>query len=137
MKSMVKKFDLIAFCFLLPFLGMGQLKDIELPESKLVMIKYGPFIGVEQGVYTNVHFGLERQVKQLRLIKPNSWAINVQFDYNYKQAMAGAQTGFWYKTSRADLTYGARVVWQSDFDHHRFGISPNIGYKIAQFHFQF
>lgn len=133
---MGKRIDLIAVCLLFPFLGLGQLKGLEMPESKLVMVKYGPFLGLEQGSYMNVHFGLERQVKQLKLIKPNTWAVNVQFDYNFKQSMAGMQSGFWFKTNRLDLTYGARLVWQTDFDNHRFGFSPNVGYKIFQAHFQ-
>jgi hypothetical protein len=133
---MGKRIDLIALWLLFPIVSLGQLKGLDMPESKLVMVKYGPFIGLEQGSYMNVHFGLERHVKQLKLIKPNTWAINTQFDYNFKRSMAGMQTGFWFKTSRADLTYGLRMVWQTDFDNHRFGVSPNIGYKILQAHFQ-
>jgi len=36
-----------------------------------------------------------------------------------------------------NMTYGARLSWRTDFDgHHRFGISPNVGYKFLQAHFQ-
>lgn len=133
---MAKRINFFLLVCLAPLLCLGQWKGLEMPESKLVMVKYGPFLGLEQGSYMNIHFGLERQVKQLKLVKPNTWAVNTQFDYNFKRSMAGMQAGFWFKTSRVDLTYGARLVWQTDFDHHRVGISPNIGYKILQAHFQ-
>lgn len=111
-------------------------KEIKLPESKLKMVKMGPFIGLEQGKYLNFNFGMERQWQQLKLIKPQTHAANVQFDYNFKYKVMGAQLGYWFKVGRLNLTYGARLSWHSDFDEHRFGISPNVGYKFMQAHFQ-
>lgn len=133
---MLRRIDLWFVCLLLSSIGYSQKKGINMPESKMVMVKYGPFLGVEQGSYMNIHFGLERQLKQLRLIKPNTWAVNLQFDYNFKRSMAGMQSGFWFKTNRLDLTYGGRLIWQTDFSNHRFGFSPNVGYKVLQAHFQ-
>lgn len=138
MKSTVIRNSLV---ILVLFLAQGlsaQLfkKEIKLPESKLKMVKMGPFIGLEQGKYLNFNFGMERQWQQLKLIKPQTHAVNVQFDYNFKYKVMGAQLGYWFKVGRLNLTYGARLSWRSDFDEHRFGISPNVGYKFMQAHFQ-
>lgn len=138
MKNTVIKSSLF---ILMLFLAQGlsaQLfkKEIKLPESKLKMVKMGPFIGLEQGKYLNFNFGLERQWQQLKLIKPQTHAANVQFDYNFKYKVMGAQLGYWFKVGRLNLTYGARLSWRTDFDEHRFGISPNVGYKFMQAHFQ-
>lgn len=119
--------------------SFGQLfkKDIKLPESKLKLIKMGPFLGLEQGKYMNVNFGIERQWQQIKLISPQTYAANIQFDYNFKQNQMGSQVGFWYKAGRLNLTYGARLAWHTDFDaHHQFGFAPNVGYKLLQAHFQ-
>jgi hypothetical protein len=112
-------------------------KELKLPESKLRVVKTGPFLGVERGKYLNVNFGIERQWQQLKLIRPQTHAVDLQFDYNFKQNVMGAQAGYWFKAGRLNLTYGLRVSWCTDFDeHHRFGVSPNIGYKVFQAHFQ-
>ena len=119
--------------------AFGQLfdKGIKLPESKLKLIKTGPFLGVEQGKYLNANFGVERQWQQIKLANPHTNAINLQFDYNLKQNQMGSQIGYWYKAGRLNLTYGARIAWHTDFDsHHLFGFAPNVGYKFLQGHFQ-
>lgn len=113
------------------------LEKIKLPESNLKMIKTGPFIGVEQGKYFNANFGVERQWQDIKLFGPQTHAVNVQFDYNFTQNQMGSQIGYWYKTGRLNLTYGARLNWTTDFEgHHLFGFSPNVGYKLLQGHFQ-
>jgi len=126
---------LIVLC-LLPMAGRAQLFKKKLYESKLHVVKTGPFLGLEQGKYLNLNFGGERQWQQIKLIKPQTHAANVQFDYNFKQKVMGAQAGYWFKTGRLNLTYGARISWHTDYTYHRFGISPNIGYKLLQAHFQ-
>ena len=120
---------------LLTFFSTAQ--GLKLPESKLKMRKSGPFIGVEKGKYFNVNLGGEIQIKQIKLVKPQTHAASFLLEYNFKQETMGAQLGYWFKVGRLNLTYGARGTWITDFnDHHRFGISPNIGYKFAQAHFQ-
>jgi hypothetical protein len=105
--------------------------------GKLRIVKSGPFLGVEKGKYFNVNFGVERQWQQLKLIKPQTHAVNLQFDYNFKQNVMGSQLGYWFKIGRLNMTYGARISWRTDLEaHHRFGISPNVGYKFMQAHFQ-
>lgn len=119
--------------------AFGQLfdKGIKLPESKLKLIKTGPFLGVENGKYFNANFGVERQWQEIKLVNPQTHALNLQFDYNFKQNQMGSQIGFWYKAGRLNLTYGGRIAWHTDFEgHHQFGFSPNVGYKLLQGHFQ-
>ena len=123
---------------LFPFSGSGQLlkRDKKLFESKLSVVKTGPYLGLEQGKYLNFNFGVERQWQQIKLIKPMTHAANVQFDYNFKQKVMGAQAGYWFKAGRLNITYGARVSWRTDYNYHLFAVSPNVGYKLLQAHFQ-
>ncbi len=131
--NMLRKSSCLVF-LLVANIGFSQIK---LPESKLKLIKTGPFLGVEQGKYFNANFGVERQWQQIKLVEPHTNAINIQFDYNFKQNQMGSQIGYWFKPGRFDLTYGARIAWHTDFeDHHQFGFSPNVGYKLLQGHFQ-
>jgi hypothetical protein len=133
---MVKRNSILLLCLLLAATGYGQLFK-KLPESNLRLVKTGPFLGVEKGRYFNVGFGIERQWQDIKLLKPQTHAANLQFDYNFKQNVMGTQLGYWFKVGRLNLTYGARLSWRTDFeDHHRFGISPNVGYKLLQAHFQ-
>lgn len=105
--------------------------------TKLTLVKTGPFLGLEQGKYLNFNFGGERQWQRIKLVKPQTHAANIQFDYNFKYKIMGAQAGYWFKVGRLNMTYGARFSWNTDLDgHHRFGFSPNVGYKFMQAHFQ-
>lgn len=116
-------------------LGKSKFK---MPESNLRMVKMGPFIGLEKGKYLNVHFGGERQWQELKLVKPKTYALNIQFDYNYTNNIIGAEMGTWMKVGRLNMTYGGRINWFNDFNgNSRFGFSPNVGYKFMQGHFQF
>lgn len=121
----------------IPVSAFSQLfKKGRVYESKLSVVKAGPYLGVEQGKYLNFNFGVERQWQQIRLLRPQTHAVNAQFDYNFKEQVMGGQLGYWFKTGRLNLTYGARVSWRTNYDHHLFGISPNVGYKLLQAHFQ-
>lgn len=130
---------IISCCFVV--LGWTQRKkegfEFKLPQSEMKLVKTGPFLGVEKGTYFTVNFGAERQWQQLKLKAPKTHALNVQFDYNFRQNTMGTQLGYWFKTGRLNLTYGGRVAWCTNFNNdHRFGISPNVGYKFMQAHFQ-
>jgi hypothetical protein len=128
---------LLGVCLSLASFSHAQLfRNGKLYDSKLYMVKTGPYIGLEQGKYLNFNFGVERQIQQIKLLKPQTHAVNAQFDYNFKQQVMGAQLGYWFKSGRLNLTYGARVSWRTDYEVHRFGFSPNVGYKLLQAHFQ-
>ena len=130
----------LAVALLVALAGMAQEKkdkdrkerDYNPFDNKYSIRKTGPFIGIEQGTYTNFVFGAETQWKQLKLIQARTHAVFYELDYNFKYSIMGGQVGYWYKGGRVNLIYGARVSWRSDFIYHRFGISPTIGYKILQ-----
>jgi hypothetical protein len=138
MRNTVLKSSLCLLALCCTLNGQAQLfkKELKMPESKLRMVKVGPFVGLEQGKYLNFNFGMERQWQQLKLIKPQTHSVNIQFDMNFKYRIMGAQLGYWFKVGRLNLTYGARASWHTDFDHHRFAVSPNVGYKFMQAHLQ-
>jgi hypothetical protein len=138
MRNTARNSAVLLIVLLLAGTASAQLfkKELKLPESKLRVVKTGPFLGVEKGKYLNLSFGMERQWQQLKLIRPQTHAANFQLDFNFKYQTMGGQLGYWFKIGRLNLTYGARVSWRTDYTYHRFGISPNIGYKFMQAHLQ-
>lgn len=103
---------------------------------KINMTKSGPYLGIQQGKHMIFELGGERQWKQVKLIKPNTQAASIGGNYNFRYNVIGFDLGYWFKRGRLDFTYGARVVYRSDFENHSFGIAPVVGYKILQFHLQ-
>jgi hypothetical protein len=140
MKNMqLKKISLLVISMLFSGILTAQLKNskLKMPESNLRIVKMGPFIGLEKGKYLNVHFGGERQWQEIKLVQPKTYALNIQFDYNYTNNVIGSEIGAWFKAGRLNMTYGARINWFNDFNgHSRYGCSPNVGYKFMQGHFQ-
>lgn len=49
----------------------------------------------------------------------------------------GYSVGYWQKRGRLNLTYGASLVYKTNFELNRFGISPTLGYKVSFAHLQF
>ncbi len=98
--------------------------------------KSGPYIGLQRGKYNNLELGYEFQRKAVKLIKPTTHAFNVGFDYNLTENILGFSAGYWQKKGRLDLTYGGNLVFKSNFDQNRIGLSPTIGYKISLAHLQ-
>lgn len=142
MRNTARKTSILLLAVLLAHSGFAQLLNkkkgggLHMPESKVMLVKTGPYLGLESGKYTNFNFGIERQWQQVKLVRPHTNALNLQFDYNFKQKVMGAELGYWFKTGRLNLTYGARLSWETNYTEHRFGISPNVGYKLLQAHFQ-
>lgn len=121
------------------FLQVVAQKDdaFNLKIKKREIQKSGTFLGLEKGKYLTLNFGVERQWQHVKLVKPTTSALNLQFDYNLFQNTIGMQTGVWQKTGRMNITYGVRLFWRTDFSaHHQFGFAPNVGYKLAQAHLQ-
>ena len=134
--SLTNKLVLLACSFFF-FQAIAQKDDAFNLKKKRVIQKTGTFLGLEKGKYLTLNFGVERQLQHIKLVKPITRAFNLQFDYNLFQNTMGLQTGVWQKTGRMNITYGARLFWRTDFsDHHQVGFAPNVGYKIAQAHFQ-
>lgn len=100
--------------------------------------KVGPYLGVQQAKYFAAEFGAEMQFKQIKLIKPNTHAINMGFDYNFrlKQPVLSYAVGYWFKQGRLNLTYGATLVLKSNFEKNIVGGGPVLGFKLLGFHLQ-
>lgn len=103
---------------------------------KVSITKSGPFIGIQRGRYTVLELGAERQWKRLKLVKPITHAALIGMHYNFLHNVIGADMGYWFKIGRLNFTYGANLVYRSNFDVNSFGFAPVIGYKIFQFHLQ-
>lgn len=96
----------------------------------------GPYFGIQQGKYTLAEIGGEMQWRKLRLKRPTTHAIHAGLDYNLFENVLGLSSGYYYKGGRTKFTYGGRLVYRTDFTHHRYGISPALGYKLFGFHGQ-
>ena len=102
----------------------------------LKVYKTGPYIGLQRGKYNTLELGYEFQRKAVKLIKPTTHAFNAGFDYNLTENILGFSAGYWQKRGRLDLTYGGAIVFKSNFDQNRIGITPTIGYKLSLAHLQ-
>lgn len=98
--------------------------------------KYGPYIGLQRGKYTVVEFGGEFQWKKVKIKKPITHAVHTGFNYNFKYNVLGYDAGYWIRPSRIGLTYGANLVFRTDFDASSVGLAPVIGYKFWLLHLQ-
>jgi len=98
--------------------------------------KTGPYVGLQRGKYTVLELGAERQYKQIKLKTARTHAFHMGFSYNFKYNVLGYEAGYWIKPSRIGLTFGANLVFRTDFDRSRIGIAPVVGYKLFGFHLQ-
>lgn len=110
-----------------------------LPKEKWLSVsvtKTGPYFGYQRGKYNVGELGVEGQYKQLKLSKSITHAGQIGFNYNFTHNVLGCDAGYWVKPSRLGLTYGARLVFRTDFDRNKMGLAPVIGYKLYGFHLQ-
>lgn len=124
----------ILFClFLQPIFSFNNPVQPKLiPEIKSV--KNGILFGLQMGKYTAFELGGEKQWKKIKLKEAETKALNAVFEYQFKSNTIGLKAGGWYKTGRLSFTYGGAVTFLSNFDYTRWGISPQIGYRILNFH---
>lgn len=107
-------------------------RDMNPFDNKYTFVKNGPAFGVEYGKRTLVMFGVERNWKQFKLIKPNTKAVSFDILVGMQPNYMGAQIGGWFKEGRTSLLFGGNLVWCTNFTHHRFGIAPFVGIKVWQ-----
>ena len=98
--------------------------------------KSGPYFGVQRGEYLILELGLEQQWKKIKLKTAKTQSLSTGFNYNFKYNVLGYDAGYWTKPSRVDLTYGATLVFRTNFDETRVGMAPVVGYKLYGFHLQ-
>lgn len=116
-------------------LSVGDL-SYKKPLLDLRIRKTGPYFGLQQGKYLVPEIGIEKQWKRVKLKRPLTHAAHTGFNYNIKYKVLGYDVGYWIKTHRIGLTYGANVFYRTNFTTDRFGVAPVIGYKFWLLHLQ-
>lgn len=114
----------------------GQLFSQKEPLVKIAVRKTGPYLGLQAGKYYVPEFGTEIQWKRIKLDDPKTHALHTGFNYNFKYNILGYDLGYWHRPNRVGLTYGANLVYRTDFTHNHMGGVPVVGYKIFQLHLQ-
>lgn len=131
---------LVYFFMLIGFMSNSQIEQGSLMAKKpLIDIrikKTGPYFGLQQGKYTIPEFGVERQWKRVKLKSPVIHAAHMGFNYNFKYKVLGYDIGYWVKTHRIGLTYGANLFYRTNFTSDRFGVAPVVGFKFWLLHLQ-
>lgn len=140
MKNMVNKLIISVFVIL----GMQTFNAQGIFNSKSkkdkVIVKTGPYLGVQSGRYYVGEIGAERQWKEGKLISPKTHALHFGVSYTYDfsrwNPVLGYDLGYWYRGSNIGMTFGSTVCMRTNFQDYRFGITPTLGYKIWQLHIQ-
>lgn len=111
--------------------------ELSLNKDPLVKItKSGPYIGFQYGKYKNLELGYELQRKAVKLIKPTTHSLNIGLDFNFIESVLGLNLGYYQKKGRLNFTYGFALLYRTDFNNTRIGVSPKLGYKLYGFHLQ-
>lgn len=133
---------IVLFVMFLPFLSVGQhTTELGLPKAfersdfKINTRKFGVLLGYQQGQYAFFELGAEHQWKKLKLVKPKTYTLNANLEYNFTNKVLGYKLSGWMKVGRLNLTYGANACLYTNFEENKFGMGPAIGYKLLGFHF--
>ena len=111
-----------------------QKYDIQAAHAKLFQRNHGMIVGLQRGKYTTIEFGGEIHWRKISLSKPRLFATTANMEYNFSDNVIGYKAGVWFKRGRINLTYGANLVYFTDFDRSRFGVAPSIGFRLLGFH---
>ena len=104
------------------------------PLLKVHVRKTGPYFGIQQGRYTVGEIGGEMQFKRIKLKNPHTHGIFLGAEYNIPNNSLGFNAGAWRKPGRFNFSYGVNLAHRTDFDFHRWGGGPFLGYKLFGFH---
>ncbi len=129
----------IIFLFLISpifYLGLSAQSRFKIPSYDIDIHKFGPYIGIQRGRYSSIEFGAEYQFKEFKLIKPITQAAHFGFNYNLYKNVLGYDLGYWIKQGRLNLSYGANIIYRTDYNKGYIGLAPVLGYKLSQFHLQ-
>lgn len=141
MKSLIKFISLILLLFLgspaigqLSFRPSGHPLDLNMPDFKIRMKSYGMLLGVQRGKYTFLELGVERHWQKVKLIKPRTYSLGANLEYNFKNNVIGYKLSGWMKVGRINLTYGGNICYFTNFEATRIGLGPAIGFRFLGFH---
>jgi len=96
---------------------------------------FGGIIGIQQGRHTFFELGAEANWRTIRLSRPVTYGVGSNVEFSFGQGVLGWKAFGWVRPGRLNFTYGANLVYYTDFDRGRFGIGPSLGYKLLGFHF--
>jgi hypothetical protein len=104
-------------------------------KRKLYQQNYGAILGLQKGAHTSIEMGAEAHWRKLSFANPTITGATVNMNYNLSNHVIGYQGGMWMKHGRVNLTYGANVVYYSNFHGlEQYGGGPAVGFRLAGFH---
>lgn len=104
-------------------------------KKKLYQHNYGAILGMQRGAVTSIELGAEAHWRKLSLFHPRIIGATTNFNYNFGHHVIGYQAGAWMKHGRVNLTYGANILYYSNFKGlNQYGLGPAVGFRLAGFH---
>lgn len=104
--------------------------------KKLIQKNHGAIIGLQKGGGTALELGYEAHWRKMSLSNPAIYGATTNMEYDVSNNLVGYRAGMWMKRGRVNLTYGGNLVYFNDLDgHHKYGIAPSVGFRLAGFHF--
>lgn len=130
------------FCFLLNFSAHAQIfkkkeeekKGLRLPKYVATKRSFGMIGGIERGNITFLELGVEAHWKKIRLVNARTMAANANMEYNFGNNILGYNAAGWMKHGRVNLTYGVNFIYTTDFENTRYGMGPQIGFRLLGLH---
>ena len=119
--------------------GISEAKAFEKPLPKTIVLKVrkmGPYFGYELGRTHTIELGSELMFKKITLLHANTHGFHMGMNFAWEEPGLGFETGYWYKKSRLNMTFGGSLILRTNFDETRFGVSPMMGYRLFGFHLQ-
>lgn len=110
-------------------------KGIRFPKYVATKNSTGMIGGLERGNFTFMELGVEKHWKTIRFKNARTLAANANLEYNFGNHLLGYNVGGWMKHGRVDLTYGFNLNYITDFEHNRYGLGPQIGFRLLGLHF--
>ena len=102
--------------------------------GKLYQRNYGAQLGFQRGAYNFLEMGFEYHWRTISLTKPRMFSAGGSFGYNFWDNTAEYKAGVWYKWGRVALTYGANLVYATNFTQGKLGVAPVVGFRLLGFH---
>ncbi len=102
--------------------------------GKLYQRNYGAQLGFQRGAYNFLEMGFEHHWRTISLTKPRMFSAGGSFGYNFWDNTAEYKVGVWYKWGRIALTYGANLVYATNFTQGKLGVAPVVGFRLLGFH---
>lgn len=110
-------------------------RGIRLPKYVATKNTFGMIAGIERGQYTFMELGAEKHWKKIRLVHAQTIGVNANMEYSFGNNVLGYNAAAWIKNGRVDLTYGVNLNYITDFELSRYGLGPQIGFRLLGLHF--